>query len=72
MKSFISLLCILPLMFLVTMEVNAQLQISEYSASNLDGFQDNYGKYEDWIEIQNTGSVALNINGYYLSDNPSD
>lgn len=72
MKRFISLLCFLSLIICATIEGNAQLQINEYSVSNLDGFQDNYGKYEDWIEIQNTGSAAVNINGYYLSDNPSN
>ena len=66
------ILVFLLLVFLVSgFDSAAQLQINEYSVSNLSGFQDNYGKYEDWIEIQNTSGNQINLNGYYLSDNPS-
>ena len=34
--------------------VSAQLFINEYSAANFDSYQDNYGEYEDWIEIYNS------------------
>ncbi|NCA86706.1 MAG: hypothetical protein EOM83_14240 [Clostridia bacterium] len=46
----------------------AQVVINEYSVSNLSGFADNYSKYEDWIELYNTSSVAVNLSGYGLSD----
>ena len=48
--------------------VDAQLLINEYSASNYDSDQDNYGEYEDWIEIYNPTPTAIDINGWYLSD----
>ena len=48
--------------------VNGQVLINEYSASNLESTPDNYSKYEDWIELHNSGSSSVNIGGYYLSD----
>jgi hypothetical protein len=48
--------------------VASQVVINEYSASNLSQFPDNYNRYEDWFELYNTGSTAVNIGGYYLSD----
>jgi hypothetical protein len=49
----------------------AQIVINEYSCSNFDSFQDDFQGYEDWIELYNIGSSAVNISGYYLSDNPA-
>lgn len=49
-----------------------QVVINEYSVSNLSGFTDNFGKYEDWIELRNTGNSIESLEGYYLSDNPTD
>jgi hypothetical protein len=46
----------------------SQVVINEYSVSNLNQFADNYGKYEDWIELHNTSNVVALIGGYYLSD----
>ncbi|HEX8312058.1 MAG TPA: chitobiase/beta-hexosaminidase C-terminal domain-containing protein, partial [Chthoniobacteraceae bacterium] len=42
--------------------------ISEFMASNSNGLQDEEGKYSDWIEIRNTDSVAVSLNGWYLTD----
>ena len=44
------------------------MPINEYTAANYDSYQDNYGEYEDWIEIYNMTASAIDINGYYLSD----
>ncbi|MFM1876046.1 MAG: hypothetical protein RL266_1783 [Bacteroidota bacterium] len=46
-----------------------QVVVNEYSASNLSQFQDNYQNYEDWVELYNTSGSAVNIGGYFLSDN---
>lgn len=46
----------------------AQVVINEYSCSNINTIQDNDGDYEDWIELYNTGSSAVNLGGYFLSD----
>lgn len=42
--------------------------INEFSASNVDGLQDNLGKHPDWIELYNTTNSTVNLTGYYLSD----
>lgn len=60
-------LVFLPLLTLRTL--SAQVVINEYSCANLNRFPDNFGKYEDWIELYNRDSVEINIGGYYLSDN---
>ncbi|MDD4637655.1 MAG: lamin tail domain-containing protein [Bacteroidales bacterium] len=33
---------------------------------------DNNGKSDDWIELYNTTSSAINLSGYFLSDNATD
>jgi len=46
----------------------AQISITEYSASNMNSFFDNYNKAEDWIEIYNEGTTDVDLAGYALSD----
>ncbi len=48
----------------------AQVRLNEYSAANLTTTLDNYGKHEDWIELQNTSASAIDIGGYFLTDTP--
>ncbi|HIN39452.1 MAG TPA: lamin tail domain-containing protein, partial [Flavobacteriales bacterium] len=66
-----SYLCLLPILVfsLPTMSFG-QVVINEYSASNLNSFIDNYGKYEDWIELYNTTGNTVDIGGMYLTDRP--
>lgn len=45
-----------------------QVVINEFSCSNYSTTTDNYGEYEDWIEIYNSSSSAFILTGYYLSD----
>ncbi len=47
----------------------AQVVINEYSAANYRQFLDNFGGTEDWIELYNTSDKAVDISGYYLTDN---
>jgi len=56
------------LAFCVLFIAKSQVVINEYSAANYDSFQDNYGEYEDWIEIYNTSGTNVDLNGWYLSD----
>ena len=49
-----------------------QVLINEYSAANYDAFQDNYGEYEDWIELYNPTANPIDLNGWYLSDKSSN
>ncbi len=55
-----------------SLSVNAQVLINEFSAANYSQFTDNYGEYEDWIELYNVGPTSANISGYYLSDRPGN
>jgi len=48
--------------------VFSQVVINEYSCSNVSTITDNYGEYEDWIELYNKGGSSVNLAGYYLSD----
>jgi len=47
------------------------LVINEFMASNSSSIQDPQGQYDDWIEIYNYGTSAVNIGGMYLTDNLS-
>lgn len=46
----------------------AQVVINEFSAANWNDIADNYGEYEDWIELYNAGAAAVDLSGYHLSD----
>lgn len=54
-----------------TLLVQSQVVINEYSCSNLDKFPDNYGEYEDFIELYNPASTPVTLTGFHLSDDPS-
>lgn len=45
-----------------------QIVINEVQASNRTTVADEDGDYEDWVELYNTGSDTVNLNGYGLSD----
>ena len=42
--------------------------ISEFLASNNGGLRDEDGDAPDWIEIFNSGSTNVNLNGWFLTD----
>jgi hypothetical protein len=44
------------------------LLISEFMAANDRSVADDLGEYSDWIEIYNPGTNAVNLAGYYLTD----
>ncbi len=67
----ISKLFILIFFSLCYYSINAQVTINEFSASNLNGFLDSYGKSEDWIEIYNSSTETVDLSGYHLSDKES-
>ncbi len=46
--------------------------INELMASNSITVADEYGEYDDWIELYNKGIVPIDIGGYYLTDDLSD
>ena len=49
-----------------------QLHINEWMASNNSFLADNAGEFDDWIEIHNSGPTALDLGGFYLTDDPMD
>ncbi len=46
--------------------------INELMASNQVTATDENGEFEDWIELYNTGSAAVDISGWYITDNPDN
>ena len=44
--------------------------ISEFLAGNTNGAIDGDGDTSDWVEIYNPGPSAINLQGWYLSDDP--
>ncbi|TWT78311.1 CotH protein [Posidoniimonas polymericola] len=50
----------------------ANLVISELMATNVTTLASGDGAYDDWIEIHNADSVAVNLGDYFLSDNAGD
>ena len=43
--------------------------INEVMSSNDSVIVDNYGEYDDWLEIFNPDSDTIDVAGYYLTDN---
>lgn len=48
------------------------LVINEFLASNDTVQADQDGDYDDWVELYNNGTVAIDLGGYRLSDDASD
>ena len=46
--------------------------INEFLADNGGTNSDEAGDFDDWIELYNSGSSAIDLAGMYLSDTPSD
>jgi hypothetical protein len=44
-----------------------KLMITEIMAANTKTIADEYGEYDDWLEIYNNDAKALNLKGMYLS-----
>lgn len=44
--------------------------INEFMASNISIMPDNYGEYDDWIELHNNTNNALPLYGLQLTDDP--
>ncbi len=48
------------------------LYINELMTDNVSDTLDSALEYEDWFEIYNPGPNAINVAGYYLTDNPAN
>lgn len=48
------------------------IRISEVMADSIALYPDGDGDFSDWIELYNTGDIAVNLEGWCLSDRVSD
>ncbi|MFN4123091.1 MAG: lamin tail domain-containing protein [Flavobacteriales bacterium] len=46
--------------------------INEFVAGNSNGATDEFGNTDNWIELYNTGNVAVNLDGFHLTDNSNN
>ena len=46
----------------------AQVELSEFSTTNITTIADEDGDYEDWFELRNNGVSSINLNGFGLTD----
>ncbi len=54
-------------------EVSGQILINEFLASNSSINEDpDFHDYPDWLELYNAGSTAVNLKGFYVTDNLGD
>ena len=63
------------LLFLFTLSpslLRSQIVINEVSGANRNTNADDYGQFSDWLELYNAGGAAVDIGGYFLSDNPAN
>ncbi len=49
--------------------INSDVVINEFMASNDATVADQDGEFDDWIELFNTTNTAIDLTGYFLSDN---
>ena len=49
--------------------VEIPVVINELMASNDAAIADDAGEYDDWIELYNNGNQAIDLSGYFLTDN---
>ncbi len=50
----------------------SRLYINEYMASNDTSVSDEHGDHDDWVEIFNSGTEAVDMAAYRFSDDPDD
>ena len=55
-----------------TSAVRAGVMITELMASNKTTLATAQGLYEDWIELHNDSDSAVDLAGWYLTDDPAD
>jgi hypothetical protein len=60
------------LLLLAAQPVWGQVLISEFMASNTKTVADDFGQYEDWIEIYNATSTNVNLLNWALTDSARD
>ena len=49
-----------------------QIFINEIQSDNATTIEDAPGEFDDWFELYNPNGFAVDLTGYYLSDDPND
>lgn len=52
--------------------VVGDLVINELMASNVAAVADQDGEFDDWVELYNSGSTDISLDGYFLSDSENN
>ena len=56
----------------LSLAVQGQVIINEYSCSNMNTLVDAFGNNEDWVELHNLTASPVDLTGWYLSDKSSN
>lgn len=48
------------------------VHINEVMPVNTASFEDEFGDFDDWIELYNASDVTVNLEGFYISDSEID
>ncbi len=68
MINFYKLISFLVIWLILPYSLISQVVINEFSCSNISTVSDVNSEFNDWIELYNSSSSAVNLDGYYLSD----
>ena len=63
---------VLAMIFLSCSLLSAELHITEFMTDNRKSVEDADGDASDWIEISNVNRENVDLEGYYLTDDPDD
>jgi hypothetical protein len=55
----------------LVVSTKGQVIISEFMADNKSTLADENGQFPDWVEIYNTSTNTMNLNGWSLTDDPT-
>src|SRR5882672_4168557 len=53
-------------------QAQEKIYITEFMAANVRTLADRDREYSDWIELHNAGAAAVNLDGWFLTDNRKD
>ena len=72
MKKIKQLIFLFVILNTVKIGFSQDVFINEIQVSNKKTISDGFGEYDDWIEIYNPNSKAVNLSGMYLTDDLSN
>ena len=66
------ILAVLSMLCCLTAKAQTDLVINEIMAANLDTYVDPSWNYGGWVELYNPGNNPVQLQGYWVSDDPKD